>query len=36
MSTGAIIMLVIGAVLVYGALTAAIVNYIRADRGEQG
>lgn len=30
--TSAIIMLLIGAVIVYGSLTAAVVNYVRASR----
>ncbi|MQA04493.1 MAG: MetS family NSS transporter small subunit [Streptosporangiales bacterium] len=32
MGTSAIVMLLIGVVVVYGSLTAAVVNYIRASR----
>lgn len=34
MDTGAIIMLVIGAILLWGGLVVAVVNYQRASRRE--
>lgn len=32
MGASAIIMLIIGAVIIYGSLTAAVINYVRMSR----